>query len=34
MQGSLLLHLKHVARPVELRNQINATAVQIKHCQT
>ena len=26
--------LKHVARAVELWNQINATSVQIKHCQT
>ena len=26
--------LKHVARPVELCNQFNATSVQIKHCQT
>ena len=25
--------LKHVAMPVEFWNQINATSVQIKHCQ-
>jgi len=25
---------KHAARPVELWNQINASFVQIKHCQT